>query len=379
MSVALSLPFASVSGAVSADTDFAVTVERICIETHPGADALELARVGDYRSVVRKGVFQTGELVAYIPEQALLPAELVEALGLVGRLAGPAKNRVKPIRLRGVLSQGICMPARPGWVHGQDVTAELGVDKFEPVVPASMSGDVWAAGNARTLVYPVPNIKRHPDAIAEGELVSMTEKIHGTWCLFGWMPDALVHPVHGRLVVTSKGFAGKGLALVPDSEARERNLYLRAAAALDIEGRLARVFGVPEVPIFLLGEVFGEGVQDLGYGVRRAGAAPPGFRVFDIRVGGRTTGRWLDDIDLERAISELGLERVPVLYRGPFDREVLDEVTSGRETLSGQGVHVREGVVVRTLRERTLGSARRALLKSINPAYLLRKGGTEFH
>jgi RNA ligase (TIGR02306 family) len=360
-------------------SDFAVIVEPVVIEPHPNADALELARVGDYRSVVRKGAFRTGDLVAYIPEQALLPQSLVVELGLVGRLAGPDKNRVKPIRLRGVLSQGICMPLRAGWTVGQDVTAELGVEKHEPVVPASMSGDVWAAGLDRTVVYPVPNIKRHPGAIADGELVSMTEKLHGTWCMFGWMPDGLVHPDHGRLVVSSKGFAGKGLALVADDESRAKNLYLRTAVALDIERRLAEVFGSPETPVFVLGEVFGAGVQDLGYGVRLTGSAPPGFRVFDIRVGGRTRGRWLDDIDLERAIAELGLERVPVLYRGPFDSEVLHEFTVGRESVSGHGLHVREGVVVRTLRERTFGSGRRALLKSINPAYLLRKGGTEFH
>jgi len=375
MSIALSIP----SAVPMTPADFAVTVERVRIEPHPDADALELARVGDYRSVVRKGAFRTGDLVAYIPEQSLLPVALQEALGLVGRLAGPQKNRVKPIRLRGVLSQGICAPARPGWVSGQDVTAELGIEKYEPVVPAAMSGDVWAAGLERTLVYPVPNIKRYPEAIVEGELVSLTEKLHGTWCMFGWMPDALVHPEHGRLVVTSKGYAGKGLALVPSEQAWTANLYLRTARALDIEGRLARVFGSPEVPVFILGEVFGEGVQDLGYGVRRAGVAPPGFRVFDIRVGGRNAGHWLDDIDLERAVSELGLERVPVLYRGPFDAEVLRAFTVGRETVSGHGVHVREGVVVRTLRERTFGPGRRALLKSINPAYLLRKGGTEFH
>ena len=52
---------------------FAVHVVRVAIEPHDNADALEIARVGDYRSVVRKGQFQSGELVAYIPEQPVLP------------------------------------------------------------------------------------------------------------------------------------------------------------------------------------------------------------------------------------------------------------------------------------------------------------------
>jgi len=360
-------------------SDFAVLVERVAIEEHPGADALELARIGDYLSVVRKDSLRTGDLVAYIPEQALLPVPLQEELGLVGRLSGKEKNRVKAIRLRGVLSQGICLKARPHWSVGDDVTAELGIEKYEPVVPTHMSGAVWYAGPERTVTYGIPNIKRHPDAFVEGELVSMTEKLHGTWCMFGWMPDSLVHPDFGRLVVASKGFAAKGFAFVPDDADAETNLYLRVARALDIEGRFQRVFGAPEVPVFVLGEVFGEGVQDLGYGIKRKGASVPGFRAFDVRVGCRNQGAWLDDAELERVVAELGLSRVPVLYRGPFDPEVLAHFTAGRETVSGHGVHVREGVVVRTLRERTFGAHRRTQLKSINAAYLLRKGGTEFH
>ena len=39
---------------------FAVHVVRVAIEPHDNADALEIARVGDYRSIVRKGQFQSG-------------------------------------------------------------------------------------------------------------------------------------------------------------------------------------------------------------------------------------------------------------------------------------------------------------------------------
>ena len=92
-------------------SSFAVTVEKARILPHPNADALELAQIGEYRAVVRKGEFPDGELVVYIQEQAIVPDNLLAELGLSGRLAGKDGNRVKAVRLRGELSQGIvCRP-----------------------------------------------------------------------------------------------------------------------------------------------------------------------------------------------------------------------------------------------------------------------------
>jgi RNA ligase (TIGR02306 family) len=89
-------------------SSFSVPVIRIRgIEPIANADAIELAVVGDYRSVVRKGQFTAGSLAVYLPEASVLPDSLIEELGLVGKLAGGARNRVKAIRLRGCLSQGI--------------------------------------------------------------------------------------------------------------------------------------------------------------------------------------------------------------------------------------------------------------------------------
>ena len=59
---------------------------------------------------MQKGVYKTGDLGVYIPEQAVLPEWVISRLGLEGRLAGKAQNRVKAIKLRGVLSQGLIYP-----------------------------------------------------------------------------------------------------------------------------------------------------------------------------------------------------------------------------------------------------------------------------
>ena len=96
-------------------SSFAVTAERLIIHAHPDREVerLELAQVGEYRAVVPKGQYRTGDWAVYIPEQAILPDELLAELCLTGRLAGPKKNRVKATRFRGELSQGlVCSPGR---------------------------------------------------------------------------------------------------------------------------------------------------------------------------------------------------------------------------------------------------------------------------
>lgn len=75
-----------------------VSVVSIMVEPHPDADALELAQVGAYRSLVRQGQHRSGELVADTLEQSIVPPAVWAELGLTGCLARPGRDRVKPIR-----------------------------------------------------------------------------------------------------------------------------------------------------------------------------------------------------------------------------------------------------------------------------------------
>lgn len=363
-------------------SDHKVEVVPITVEPHHNADALEIAHVGHYMSIVRKGQFKTGDLVAYIPEQSLLPDILIKELGLEGRLAGKAQNRVKAVRLRGVLSQGLCYPARPGWVEGQVVTDELGVVKYVPPVPAHLSGEVYAAGQDKCLKYDIENIKRYPHILQEGEEVVMTEKIHGTWCMVGVMPPSMAHPEYGDLVVSSKGMSAQGLAFKPDAEANATNLYLRAARAHGLSEKLRREYAGylgDGFPVYILGEVYG--IQDLKYGASSASDETLGFRAFDIFVGrpGAPGAVYMSEVDLAPNLRWMKVERCPVLYRGPFSWEVLHQHTNGVETVSGKELHTREGVVVRPVIERRHDEIGRVQLKSVSEKYLLRKGGTEFN
>lgn len=358
-------------------SDFKVSVLPISVHPHPNADKLEIAKVCGYQSIVRKDQFKTGDLVAYIPEDSLLPEVLMEEMGLTGRLAGKDKNRVKAVRLRGILSQGLCYPVQDGWKAGEDVTEALGVTKYEPPTPTHMGGQLWMAGGRRTVKYDIENWKRHPDILQEGEPVVFTEKLHGTFTGFGFMPPLLADPENGDVVIFSKGLGAKGYSfkLTPEND---NNLYVRCYRQHE-EQLLAMVEVLRKCysdhPIFILGETFGAGVQDLSYG-HNAKKDNLGFRVFDVYIGG-DGNEYLGDFDLQDACDAYKVPRVPIIYRGPFSEARMLEYTTGNTTLSAS--HIREGIVMRPVRERTDPEIGRVQLKSVSEDYLTRKGGTEFN
>jgi RNA ligase (TIGR02306 family) len=352
-----------------------VTAEPLTIHPHDNADALELAQVGLYRAVVAKGQYRTGDWALYIPEGSLLPEALIEELGLTGKLAGSQKNRVKAVRLRGELSQGIvCRPQAvdnfdlaQAHADGRNFAEELGVTKWVPEIPVHMAGEMLQAPDLIPWIE-IEDIKRYPGIFEPGEPVTATEKVHGSACLFSL--------VDGESYVSSKGFGSKRLAIAHNPA----NLYWRAIEAYDVPAKAARIgelLGVDRVGVF--GEVFGQGVQDLHYGTSARGALP-GYAIFDVAAASSDGEvRWLDPDELIDLLRKVELPEVPRLYTGPYDESALMELATGRETVSGKATHLREGLVVRPARDRYSPiTGGRAIAKFVSPVYLIRKGGTEY-
>lgn len=360
---------------------FAVTAEPLTIHPHPAADRLEIAQVGAtlFRTVVGKGEYATGDHAIYIPEQAVLPPELLKELDLIGRLAGPGKDRVQPVQLRGELSRGIV--CRPHAVTGHDLARAhavgfdfapmLDITKRVPPVPMRMVSPTMPAPG----LLPwddVQDLARFPEVFARAELVNVTEMIHGIACLLTYVADT------DELLVTWKRPGARGLALVPSTE----HPCWRAVTAHGV-GKAARVLakelGAARVGIF--GEMYGPGLQDLHYGA--GGDRTPGYAVFDIAIDrGRDGGvRWLSRIDqaehLERINPHLAL--VPLLSRGPFNLAHVLALASGQEQVTGRERHMRAGVVVRADEERhSVALGGRAIVKVLAGDYLTREHGTEY-
>lgn len=353
------------------------------VEEHPNADRLEIANVYGYQCVIGKGLYKKGELVAYIPEGSLVPGEVLDVIGLKGKLSGPNKNRVKAVKLRGVVSQGLLYPAREGWKVGDDVAEELGIEKWKPPVPGELQGQVIHLPPELTIDYDIESWRKHPNEIREDQEVVITEKLHGTFTgiVVGDIGDGEERDLHYNFTTSyaySKGLGARGL-VYKNVEENENNVYVRVMRDYKILervekdpvlGRVVEDFGV----VNILGETLG--VQDLKYGcsVKRE---TPIFRIFDIaiRERGELYHGFMSESELDDACTRMGIERVPVLYRGPFKEQVMKELASGNETVTGKGLHIREGVVVRYI-EGQYSPASECRLKYVSPEYLTRKGRT---
>lgn len=374
---------------------------------HPNADRLSIIRVRGYEAISAKledGThrFAKGEPIIYVPEGAVITERDLKTRGFwndekgVGMLAGSQGNRVKAIKLRGVLSQGLVWKVdghspEDGAVFvsgchfeiGDDVSYVFDIVKYEEPIPTSMSGKVVSLTEAR-FDYDIENLKAFPELFATTEEVVATEKLHGTFCRVSHVSRLAPREDlfgDGRVAIASKGLGARGLVFLncPENLAGG-NVYVRALDAVLV----ARFQDMAEArfpgrTVHLMGEVFGRGVQDLAYGEQT-----PAYRAFDIYVEG---DGFLDEERKAAFFDILGVARVPVLYRGPFSRVVLDKIASGSTTLgrkqdAGEGPNIREGVVITAVgsqdkRDAGLGKTLRPILKHVSEAYLTRKGGTE--
>jgi RNA ligase (TIGR02306 family) len=390
---------------------FSCPVVRVSeVVDHPNADRLSIVRLEGfgYTCISAKLAdgsprYKTGNWVVYIPSASVLPEWLLKDMEFwneetgKGTLAGSDGNRVKPLKLRGVFSEGVLFPVK--WDDelaltgggsvleipdptcpdapdlyivelGENVAEVLGITKWEPPIPTHLAGEVASVPEA-AFRYDFERVESVPDIFERDELVVATEKLHGTCCIIQYFPD-MDHPEmfsdhagYRSITVSSKGLGGQGLVF-KNNEANANNLYVRTLGTLLADHGLAELLhSMSKVdggahPVAVLGEVFGKGVQDLDYGTTK-----PTFRVFDMRIG----REWLSP----DAIAYWGqaLPCVPTLYTGPFDQTAIEAVRDGVTTVGG--TNVREGVVVRSLVPWDHPIHGRRIAKFISPAYLLRK------
>ena len=97
-----------------------------------GADKIAVAEVLGWEVVIRKEEFKIDDLCIYIEVDSIVP-ERKEFEFLKER-----KYRVRTIKLRGQLSQGLCLPLNDCFglgsliIEGTDVTEKLGIIKYDP-------------------------------------------------------------------------------------------------------------------------------------------------------------------------------------------------------------------------------------------------------
>lgn len=330
---------------------------RIISDIQPieGADVIELAIVDSWKVVVAKNVgHKVGDMVIYCEIDSFLPIrDEFEFLRKTSykKMGDQEGFRLKTIKMRGQVSQGLILPIsvlNPEgtniYVHpfeGLDVTEMLDIIKYEPPIPAELSGKVkglFPSFLRKTDEERVQNLtKEYEQYKSLGRKFYVTEKLDGSSATFYYKDGVF-------------GVCSRNLELIET----EGNTFWKVARELDLENKM-RDFGVN---ISLQGELIGEGIQGNPYKIK--GQTVRFFNLFDIDLQ-----QYHSLAHLGRALGIMGLKMVPIVdefFELPDTIETLLKYAEDKSVLNPK--FDREGVVIRS-NDRTIS------FKAISNKFLL--------
>jgi RNA ligase (TIGR02306 family) len=352
-----------------------------------GADNIELAVVGGWNAIVKKGAQTVGELVVVATTDAVIPQAISDSIGVTNYLR--KGGRVRTVKLRGVYSECLIISldslsqmkeqyaAGIGyyWNEGEDLMEKLGIFKYEPpavqVQLASGRKFKYHQNPNFGIYYKFPNLKNVAGMFTEEDLVEITRKIHGTNARYGivkkkkisiwdkvkrffgneWVEYEYVYGSHN----VEKGSDSQGFY--------DTDVWRTVAGSYEIREKLWSLFKQYkdyyniEEGIVIYGEIYGEGIQknyDYGLdGIRFAG--------FDVTInGGYCDAARTRDIFFD----VLELPYVPTLYGGAWSQEIQDSFVFNNFIEGTKVPH--EGIVIKSVT-----GERNKVAKVINPDYLI--------
>jgi RNA ligase (TIGR02306 family) len=318
------------------------TVKRITdLRPIENADMIELASIGGWNVVVAKNVgHKVGDLVIYCEIDSFLPVrEEFEFLrkSSYKKMGDQEGFRLKTIRLRGQVSQGLILPMSVfgdfGWTayEGLDVTERLGIVKYEPPIPAELAGKVkggFPSFIPKTDEERVQNLTSEYDGwrFQSKHQFYVTEKLDGSSATF-YFKDGVF------------GVCTRNLELLET----EGNTFWKVARQLKLEEWL----GTHETNYSIQGELIGEGIQGNPYKIK--GQTVRFYNAFNI-----DTQEYLGFPDFIKLIDSMKLETVPVLDTNFTLPETIDGILKYADAKSALNPNFdREGVVIRSL-DRTI-------------------------
>lgn len=335
------------------------SVQRV-LALHPieNADAIERAQINGWQCVVKKGEFVPGDQGVFFEIDAIPPdlpplAFLWTARNAEGPQPRPDSFRIRTMRLRGTLSQGLLLPLSTfdlptNLSEGDDLTALLGVGKWEPPVPAGM-------GEFRA---PFPPLVRKTDEMRVQSVPGVLDELQGlpyvitlkcdgtsaTYCI-----DPRTEEFHacGRNHSVTEG----------------ANHYWNVARKYEIEAALRTA---PHLAI--QGEICGPGIQK-----NRLGLKDVGFFAFN--VYNQQEGKYLSHDEARAFLESVNLPAVPVVEEGASFAHTQDSLLALAEGKYEGTQNEREGIVIRPKTERTsVLLAGRLSFKAISNRFLLKEG-----
>jgi RNA ligase (TIGR02306 family) len=360
------------------------TIRKISeINPIPGADAIEVATVGGWKVVVKRGEFSVGDLAVYIEIDSWVPHELAPFLskGQEPRVYnGVLGERLRTVKLRGQVSQGllIAISAVYGKIgpidiqEGRDITDLLGIQKWEAEIPASLAGQVqgpFPSWIRKTDQERCQNLVTEIFEENAGAKYEVTIKLDGSSMTV--FARGTVDESDPSLVQMESGVCSRNLWLKVNEE-NANNTLVSVAVKSDLLGILEDMARNGDGNFAVQGEIMGPGIQG-----NRENLKTHQFFVFDIQ--NVDEGAYLDPgarsllmLDLHaRGVNPEMVKHVPIVAHSAelLDTLGIKNVEDLLKFADGKSLNhqVREGLVFKRIDG---GSS----FKAISNQFLL-KGG----
>uniref|UniRef100_A0A7S3H891 RNA ligase domain-containing protein n=1 Tax=Spumella elongata TaxID=89044 RepID=A0A7S3H891_9STRA len=329
----------------------------------PGKDLIELAVIKGWKCIVKKGEFAVGDLAIYLAIGSVPDFEDANFAFLKQKNL----NRIKTIKMGGVISQGLLGPLV--WLtargmtdlseikEGDDVATAMGVTKY---IPPEESGQYAPSDNAKKR-DPFPDYVPKTDA---------TRLQHA--------PDYYFEAIAGKEIVITRKEDGCSATFI----CYENNFMLcgRNFVWDTVDAGCAHYFSIAaqygladSLPalgrnLAIQGEICGPKIN-----ANRHKLTQTRFSVFDIYDIDQQ--QYLGFDDMCAVCTTLGLTTVPLLYRGPATGAVPSLTVDAflqlsENTLYGPGIPA-EGIVVK-LDPVPSDVASRVVFKVISNKYLIK-------
>ncbi len=326
------------------------TVDRV--ESIEGADGIEVARVGGWNIVVKRGEFAPGDPCVYFELDALLPTDDARFAFLAERgerttRDGRTGHVLKTARLRGVFSQGLVMPLdlfpeiRDAGSDDLDLGALIGVSKWEPPIPAGLEGEVLgpfpSAFARKTDSERIQNLTDVFDQIRSSAEWVATEKIDGMSVTF-ILDD-------GKIRVCGRNW---------EYAEWNNNTMWALARSLNLAEQMVERWA-------LQGEVFGEGIGSNPLKISGTRLAVFALSLDRIPLPREEWPEWVRDI----AAPELELELPGTVEGALLQADELESMITPGQRAEGVVWHTRDGSVLDELDGR-------GTFKVISNRYLLK-------
>ena len=325
------------------------------LEPIEGADAIEKATVLGWHLVVKKGEYKVGDLCVYCEIDSLMPDkpefEFLKPRGM----------RIRTIRLRGQISQGICfqpdiLPKDFEVVEDADCTEVLGITKYEPPIPAHLTGKVKGK---------FPGFMPKTDETRVQVLQSILDKYAGSNCYVTEKLDGSSVTYYIRN--GEFGVCSRNLELLEEEE----NSYWKVARALDLENKMKSL----NKNFALQGELVGEGIQKNILKLR--GQTVYFFNMFDIDAY-----KYVPFHNFKKILSDFDLKIVPVISENYVPGNDIEKIVKDATIRSLVNPEAwAEGIIIRPLDEKLDSEISTEILlsgrlsfKAINPEFLLKYG-----